>query len=81
MVRKSGFFVLLAIGSLVSAGASAQSLRDRQAQACTGDAFKLCGPMIPDEGRIEACMFQRRAELTPACRAFFIETTASKANY
>ena len=42
-----------------------------QQQACSGDAFRLCGPEIPDVDRVTACMIARRAELSPGCRAFF----------
>ncbi|WJR77500.1 hypothetical protein [Bradyrhizobium sp. NP1] len=40
-------------------------------QACTGDAFRLCGSEIPDVDRITACMIRRKAELSPPCAAFF----------
>jgi hypothetical protein len=42
-----------------------------QQQACTPDAFRLCGPEIPDVDRITACMIRNKAQLSPACRAFF----------
>jgi hypothetical protein len=40
-------------------------------QACQGDAFRLCGPEIPDVDRVTACMVAKRAELSPGCRVFF----------
>jgi hypothetical protein len=42
-----------------------------QQQACSGDAFRLCGPEIPDVDRVTACMVARQAELSPGCRVFF----------
>jgi hypothetical protein len=42
-----------------------------QEQACTGDAFRLCGPDIPDVGRVTACMVRNKSQLSPGCRAHF----------
>ena len=42
-----------------------------QQQACTDDAFRLCGPEIPDVARVTACMARRQAELSPGCRVYF----------
>lgn len=39
--------------------------------ACQPDAFRLCGPEIPDVERVTACMVARRAQLSPECRRFF----------
>jgi len=50
-----------------------------QQQACTGDAFRLCGSEIPDVQRVGACMVRRQAELSPGCRVYFRpEHTAAK---
>ena len=50
-----------------------------QEQACTGDAFRLCGSEIPDVQRVGACMVRRQAELSPGCRVYFRpEHTAAK---
>jgi hypothetical protein len=40
-------------------------------QACQPDAFRLCGPEIPDVDRVTACMIAKKAELSPECRRFF----------
>jgi hypothetical protein len=40
-------------------------------QACSGDAFRLCGPEIPDVDRITACMIRNQSQLSPECRVFF----------
>jgi hypothetical protein len=42
-----------------------------QQQACTDDAFRLCGPEIPDVARVTACMVRRQAALSPGCRVYF----------
>ena len=38
-------------------------------QMCTGDAFRLCSPEIPNIPRITACMMKHRTELSAGCRA------------
>jgi len=42
-----------------------------QQQACQPDAFRLCGPEIPDVDRVTACMIAKKSQLSPQCRAFF----------
>jgi hypothetical protein len=50
-----------------------------QQQACTGDAFNLCGSEIPDVQRVTACMVRKQAELSPGCRVYFrAEHTTAK---
>lgn len=38
-------------------------------QMCSGDAMRLCSSEIPDIPRITACMVQKRAQVSPGCRA------------
>jgi hypothetical protein len=71
-------FAIVVPGLLVSGSDSAQDLRQRQTEACMGDAFRLCGDAIPDEDRITACMTARQTELSPGCRAFFTDDTTSE---
>jgi hypothetical protein len=40
-------------------------------QACTPDAFRLCGQFIPDSGQITACLLREKAHLSPACHKVF----------
>jgi len=47
--------------------AKAESARD----ACTHDAFRLCGDAIPDVARTKACLARHRSSLSPLCRAAF----------
>lgn len=42
-----------------------------QQQACSPDAFRLCGSEIPDVDRVTACMIARKSQLSPECRRFF----------
>ncbi|MET4385932.1 hypothetical protein ABIB73_001677 [Bradyrhizobium sp. F1.4.3] len=38
-------------------------------QMCAGDAMRLCSSEIPDIPRIRACMVQKKAQVSPGCRA------------
>jgi hypothetical protein len=42
-----------------------------QRAACAPDAFRLCLSYIPDPTNVEACLRQRKSELSNACRAVF----------
>jgi hypothetical protein len=42
-----------------------------QQQACSGDAFRLCGSEIPDIERVTVCMIKNRSQLSAECRAHF----------
>ncbi len=55
--------------SLLSSAAFAYTAE--QQQACTGDAFRLCGSDIPDVDRVTLCMIRNKAQLSPECRAHF----------
>jgi hypothetical protein len=42
---------------------------DQQAQqACTNDAFAICGQFIPDRGRVAACLYSNLARVSVPCR-------------
>jgi hypothetical protein len=47
--------------------ATAESVRD----ACTHDAFRLCGNTIPNVERTKACLARHRDSLSPRCQAGF----------
>ncbi len=68
---------LLAIGTFTVGSVHAQSGDPRS--ACTPDAFRLCSEHIPDASRITACLIQKRASLSPACRVFFMKPRATAA--
>jgi hypothetical protein len=42
-----------------------------QQQACSPDAFRLCGDAIPNVDRVTACMIRKKSELSPGCRVYF----------
>ena len=42
-----------------------------QRAACAPDAFRLCFSYIPDATNVEACLRQRKSDLSDACRAVF----------
>jgi hypothetical protein len=60
----------LAVSFLPTAG---EAYTQDEQQACSGDAFRLCGPEIPDVDRITACMIRNKSQLSPECRVFFRE--------
>ena len=59
------------LAGLVAAPLPAFAYTQEDAQACTPDAFKLCGEFIPDEGRVAQCLHERRPQLSPACAVVF----------
>jgi hypothetical protein len=42
-----------------------------QRAACGTDAFRLCLSYMPDATNVEACLRQRKSDLSDACRAVF----------
>lgn len=50
---------------------ASQAYTPEQQQACTNDAFRLCGSDVPDVDRITACMIRNKSQLSPECRAHF----------
>jgi len=60
--------IALACAVLPSAG---HAYTAEEQQACQGDAFRLCGPEIPDVDRVTACMVKKQSQLSPPCRVFF----------
>jgi hypothetical protein len=67
-ISRAGLMLALSLSFLSSA---AYAYTPEQQQACSGDAFRLCGDAIPDVGRVTACMIARRAQLSPGCRVYF----------
>ena len=62
--------MLIATGfALAALGTGANAYTAEQQQMCTGDAMRLCSNEIPDIPRVRACMVQKRAEVSPGCRA------------
>jgi hypothetical protein len=64
--------LLLATALLAATLSSAsEAYTPEQQQACSDDAFRLCGPAIPDVDRVTACMVSKKEQLSPGCRVFF----------
>jgi hypothetical protein len=72
--------LVLAVFVLVASGAATFAQEDRgtaeQRAACTSDAFRLCASYIPDATNVEACLRQRKSDLSEACRAVFEHAAA-----
>jgi hypothetical protein len=49
----------------------ARAYTPEQQQACSGDAFRLCGADIPDVDRVTVCMIRNKSQLSPECRVYF----------
>ena len=69
-MRRYGLPAVMALCAALLSGA-AQAYTPEQQQACSGDAFRICGDAIPDIDRVTACMIARRAQLSPGCRVYF----------
>ena len=76
---EKGFFMfkytlVVALAALFANG-TAFAQEDRgtaeQRAACAPDAFRLCMSYIPDATNVEACLRQRKSDLSEACRAVF----------
>ena len=66
------FGLLLATAfSVAMLPTASEAYTPEQQQACSDDAFRLCGPEIPDVDRVTACMVSRKEQLSPGCRIFF----------
>jgi hypothetical protein len=67
--------------TLVSVASAAFAQEDRgtaeQRAACAPDAFRLCIGYIPDPASVEACLRQRRSDLSEACGAVFDHAAAA----
>lgn len=65
-----GWMLATALAVLMLPTAS-RAYSPEQQQACSGDAFRLCGTEIPDVDRVTACMVRNKSELSPGCRLYF----------
>jgi hypothetical protein len=70
--------LLAALVSVIASPAASIAQGTPEArQACTPDAFRLCSEHIPDADEIAACLRERHAELSDACRKFVAAGTKS----
>ncbi len=73
-------FVVVILAALFggdAAFAQENSGTSEQRAACTPDAFRLCASFIPDATNVEACLRQRKSDLSDACRAVFEHEAAN----
>jgi len=61
-----GWVTALALLLYTETSASAQGT-EQQRQACTPDAFRLCGAYMPDADRITACLRGNGPQLSRPC--------------
>ena len=74
------YTLVVALAALFGNGAAlAQENRGtpEQRAACAPDAFRLCVSYIPDATNVEACLRQRTADLSAACRDVFDHAAAA----
>ena len=58
-------------GFIMLAPLPASAYSQEDADACTPDAFRLCGDAIPDEARVAQCLAENKPRLSPACKIVF----------
>lgn len=63
-----------------SAGARDRPVPAEARQACTPDAFRLCGAHIPDEDAVAACLKTNVQRLSVQCRQFISVRDAATGN-
>jgi hypothetical protein len=77
--QKNGFgmfkYILVVVLAALLANGTVLAQENRgtpeQRAACAPDAFRLCAGYIPDAENVEACLRQRKSDLSNACRAVF----------
>jgi hypothetical protein len=69
--RGATLAVAFGLASTFSIEARAFEVSEAAKEACTPDAFRLCGAYIPDSDRVAACMQANVPNLSPPCRAVF----------
>lgn len=67
----AGWIVMVVLAVHGSASAFAGQGTEQQREACTPDAFRLCGQFIPDADKVEACLRNSGPRLSPPCRVVF----------
>jgi hypothetical protein len=58
----------LVLGVLVFALTAARAETPEERQACTDDAFQVCGDAIPDRNRVFTCLVQNKDRISALCR-------------
>ncbi len=65
-----GLITAVALIASAQTSASAQGT-EQQREACTPDAFRLCGQFMPDADRVEVCLRNAGPKLSRACYVVF----------
>jgi hypothetical protein len=68
-MRNHAIFAALYL-MLVPMAATAETPEERQ--ACTDDAFNVCGDAIPDRDRVAACLARNISRISVACRTVML---------
>ena len=58
--------VALGLSGLITQAVAQQNVEERR--ACSPDAVRLCREFVPNQDLINKCLFEKKAELSPACR-------------
>jgi hypothetical protein len=66
MRKQVAFILAVTLGSI---GVSFAQNSQEEQQACMDDAYKFCGPAIPDRERVFYCLVQNKSVITPRCLA------------
>jgi hypothetical protein len=64
MTTAAGLLIALGAGLAPAMG---QDLEQRR--ACTPDVVRLCREFVPNQDLINKCLYEKKAELSPACLA------------
>jgi hypothetical protein len=78
MLKVSALVLLAVAMAPVSAMAQSPVYSQQDANACTPDAFRLCGDAIPDVDRVTQCLIVKNRQLSPPCHAVFERLAASR---
>ena len=76
--RTAAGWIVMALAIHGSTVALAEQGTDQQREACTPDAFRLCGQFIPDADKVEVCLRNAGPRLSPACRVVFYPPQANQ---
>ncbi len=74
-----GFAVAFMLTSGAAAPAAAQERLEQDfgvIQACAGDVWRLCSDVLPDIGRMKACMQDKMGQLPKACLSKLLDVMA-----
>ena len=77
---RNGKLLLVAAFAFALLTTQSYAYTPEQEAMCSGDAMRLCSSEIPDIPRIRACMVQKKAQVSPGCRAVMDREAAAAAS-